>query len=59
MKEEGDGLNQVQVSIQRKAAILAVDTKHIEIQIYKVLNIWRGRGILTRARKLTKLRLLL
>jgi len=31
-------LNQVQVSIQRKAAILAVDTKHIEIQIYKVLQ---------------------
>lgn len=32
MKEEWDGLNQVQVSIQQKAAILAVDKKHIEIQ---------------------------
>lgn len=38
MKEEWDGLNQVQVSVQRKAAILAVDMKHIEIQIYKVLQ---------------------
>lgn len=38
MKEEWDGLNQVQVSIQREAAILAVDMKYIEIQIYKVLQ---------------------
>lgn len=35
--EEWDALNQVQVSIQQKPAILAVDTKHIEIWIYKVL----------------------
>lgn len=38
MKEEWDGLNQVQVSIQREAAIPAADMKHIEIQIYKVLR---------------------
>lgn len=38
MKEGWDGLNQVQVSIQWKAAILAVDMKQIEIQIPKVLQ---------------------
>lgn len=38
MKEEWDGLNQVQVSIQWKAAILAVDMKHTEIQISTVLQ---------------------
>lgn len=37
-KEDWDGLNQVHVSAQWKAAIMAVDTKHIEIQIYKVLE---------------------